>query len=66
MIDVFIKQHVTILKLDCKINSEMQSYLGKTGKIKGFKKLREQTIVYLIEFLDYNRVWVTEQEFYPT
>jgi hypothetical protein len=61
---LFINKYCKIIGLQCKISSEMQYYSGQIGIIKGTKKLSDCTPIYLIEFLDYSRIWTTPKEFH--
>lgn len=58
----FINQKVLIMKFNCKIELEIQCYSLKIGVIKGIKKLRNNFNIYLIEFLNHNRIWVMAHE----
>lgn len=57
-----INQKVVIIKLDCKMSLEVQYYSLQIGIIKGIKKLRNNFTIYLIEFLNHNRIWAMEHE----
>lgn len=59
----YIDKRAAITKIGCKINSNMQYYSGQTGSIKGVKKIKNYTLIYLIEFFDDNRIWSTKKEF---
>lgn len=61
-ISYIINQQVRTTRFDCKINLEIQYYSNQTGIIKGIKKLKHNTFIYLIEFLNYNRIWIMTQE----
>lgn len=65
LVDYFINQEVTITRFHCKINLEIQYYSNQKGIIKGIKKLKHNIFIYLIEFLNHNRIWVMKQEFRP-
>lgn len=45
-----------------KIGAQIQHYSSKKGIIKGLKIINRCIIIYLIEFADHNRAWVTEKE----
>lgn len=57
-----IDQEVLITKFNCKTNLEIQYYSQQIGIIKGIKKLRNNFTIYLIEFLNHNRIWVVVNE----
>ena len=57
-----MNQKVLIIKLDCKMNLEIQYYSLQIGIIKGIKKIRNNFTIYLIEFLNHNRIWAMEHE----
>ena len=61
-ISYIINQQVRTTRFDCKINLEIQYYSNQTGIIKGIKKLKHNTFIYLIEFLNHNRIWIMTQE----
>jgi len=63
VINQLINQKVIIIKLNYKINSEIQYYSNQVGVIKGIKKINKNIFIYLIEFLNHNRIWVMKQEF---
>ena len=58
----FIGQEIIITNFSYKIDSNIQYYSQKKGNIKGFKKLRSHITLYLIEFLDYSRIWFITYE----
>lgn len=47
-------------------NSRSGLCLNKIMYIKGAKRLKEGSSIYLIELLDHNRIWVTKQELQST
>lgn len=57
-----MNQKVLIIKLDCKISLEVQYYSLQIGIIKGIKQLKNNFTIYLIEFLNHNRIWVMGHE----
>lgn len=57
-----INKKSKIVKIEYGISSVIQQCEGKTGVVKGIKKLEECNIAYLIEFLDDSRIWITEKE----
>ena len=57
-----IHERVIILQLKCRADSEIQYYSQRTGSIQGIKKLNNHLIIYLIEFLNHNRIWVMVPE----
>lgn len=61
----FINQKVLIMKFNCKIELDIHYYSLKIGVIKGIKKLRNNFTIYLIEFLNHNRIWVMAHELKP-
>lgn len=61
-ISYIINQQVRIIRFDCKINLEIQYYSNQIGVIKGIKKLKHNTFIYLVEFLNHNRIWAMIQE----
>lgn len=58
-----INNKTKIRKLYCKINSELQYYTYQIGIIKGIKQTKYKVLIYLVEFPNHNRIWVTQQEF---
>lgn len=48
--------------IDYRIGSKIQHYSGKIGTIAGIKILNNYMSIYLIEFMDHNRIWVTKKE----
>lgn len=63
LINQVINKKVIITTLNCKINSEIQYYSNQIGIIKGLKTINKNIILYLIEFLNHNRMWAMKQEF---
>jgi len=63
LINQLINKKVIITKLNCNINSNIQYYSNQVGLIKGIKKMNQNIYLYLIEFLNHNRIWVMKQEF---
>lgn len=63
LVNQSINKKVIVTKLNCKINSEIQYYSNQVGLIKGIKKIDKNIFIYLIEFLNHNRIWVMKQEF---
>ena len=61
--DYLIDQQVITLSFSYNIDSNIDKYLQKIGNIKGIKKTKNQIHIYLIEFLNYNRIWMTSKEF---
>ena len=57
-----INQEVLIKKFNCKIDSDIHYYSQKRGTIKGIKKFNSHVTLYLIEFLNHNRIWVMAHE----
>lgn len=60
-----IDQEVIITKFNCKIDSDIQYYSQQMGIIKGIKKVKNHLSIYLIEFLNHNRIWVMAHELKP-
>lgn len=58
----FSKQYVKLANTGCGIYSKIKYYSGNVYAVKGIKRLSCHTSIYLIEFLDHNRAWVTKQE----
>lgn len=58
-----INQIVQIKEFHCKMSLEMKYYSKQKGKIKGIKNLKKKQHIFLIEFLNYNRVWAMTREF---
>ena len=54
---------VLIQNLYCKINLNLQYYINNIGKLKGIKKTHSCELIYLIEFINGDRIWVMETEF---
>lgn len=54
---------VLIQKLYCKINLNLQYYINNIGKLKGIKKNYSHESIYLIEFINGDRIWVLKKEF---
>ena len=54
-------KYVKIKELEYEISIEIKQYFGKQGKIQGNLFLN-QIIINLVEFNNYNRIWLTEQE----
>jgi len=63
LVNQLINKKVIVTKLNCKINSNIQYYSNQVGLIKGIKKIDKNIFIYLIEFLNHNRVWLLKQEF---
>jgi len=63
LVNQLINKKVIVIKLKCKINSELQYYSNQVGLIKGIRKINSNIFIYLIEFLNHNRIWVMKQEF---
>ena len=59
----FIGQKVITLSFSCSIESNIDKYSQQPGNIKGIKKTKNQIQIYLIEFLNYNRIWMIPKEF---
>jgi len=57
-----INKIVTIKEFHCKIDSELKYYSNRTGKIKGVKVLQNNITIYLIEFINHNRIWARREE----
>lgn len=57
-----INQRVIIKHLESKIELEIKHYSQHIGYIKGIKILEKGTFLYLIEFLNHNRIWVIDNE----
>ena len=54
---------VLIKKLYCKINLNLQYYINNKGKLKGIKQNYSHESIYLIEFMNGDRIWVMKKEF---
>lgn len=63
LINQLINKKIIVINLNYKISEEIQYYSNKRGVIKGIKKINENTCIYLIEFLNHNRIWLIKQEF---
>jgi len=57
-----INQRVVIKNLKYTIDSKMDYFIQQSGYIKGIKTSQINPILYLIELLNYNRIWVVAQE----
>nr|QCI06257.1 cytochrome b6-f complex subunit PetP [Dicranema revolutum] len=53
---------VKIKKINNKQNSRVINYLYKTGVIAGRKIINQKLNVSIIEFKDYTRIWMLENE----
>lgn len=58
-----INQKIKIKEFYCKTDSELQYYTNQIGTIKGIKQIKYKIFIYLVEFLNYNRIWTIQQEF---
>ena len=54
---------IQIKTIHCTINMEIKYYYNKKGKITGVKSLNNQDYIYLIELLNYSKIWLFKQEF---
>ena len=54
---------VKIQILYCKINLNLQYYTNYIGKLKGIKKSHFDHTIYLIEFINGDRIWALRREF---
>ena len=54
---------VQIREFHCKIHLEIKYYSSKKGQLKGIKVLENNIPIYLIEFINHNRIWALKQEF---
>ena len=54
---------VLIQKLYCKINLNLQYYIHNIGKLKGIKQTYYHESIYLVEFINGDRIWVMKKEF---
>lgn len=59
----YLNRNIKVKNLKYQVRFNMQCYLKKAGKIKGFKKLPNNRTIYLIEFLNQNRIWFAIKEF---
>lgn len=59
----FINQKVIIINFTCRTDSHIHYYVKQVGNIKGVKKLQNHITIYLIEFLNHNRIWIIPEEF---
>lgn len=59
---VYLNRQFKILKPYSVLSSSIEYCINKVSYIKGVKKIREEALIYLIELLDHNRIWVTKQE----
>lgn len=57
-----IDQKIIVTNLSYKTASRILYYSYKIGKIKGIKKLQNHITLYLVEFLDHNRIWFIRYE----
>ena len=58
-----INYKIKIKEFYCKTDSELQYYTHQIGTIKGVKQVKYKIFIYLVEFLNHNRIWATLQEF---
>lgn len=58
-----INKIVQVKEFHCKVDLEIKYYSNQQGKIKGNKTFNNNSCIYLIEFKNYNRIWVTSKEF---
>lgn len=58
-----INKIVQIREFHCKINLEIKYYSSKKGQLKGIKILENNIPIYLVEFINCNRIWALRQEF---
>lgn len=63
---VNLQEEVNIQEMNCTIPSEITYFHNKTGKVKGAKTLRKDGKVFLVEFNNYNRVWMLPKELKST
>lgn len=49
-------------ELQYKISPARQYYSNKEGIIQGIKTTQYKTDIYLVEFLNHNRIWITQEE----
>ena len=59
----YINQIVKIKEFHCKIDLEITYYTHQQGIIRGIKILEHNICIYLIEFMNLNRIWATRKEF---
>ena len=57
-----INQRVIIKNLKYTIDNKMDYYMQQSGYIKGIKTSPINPSLYLIELLNYNRIWVVAHE----
>ena len=58
----FINQTLWIHQETYTFNSKNLESKQKSGTIKGLKRYNKNTTLYLIEFLNHNRIWIIEKE----
>ncbi len=63
LLNSYINKIVQIREFRCKIDLEIKYYSNKKGTLKGIKTLEKNTPIYLVEFINHNRIWAIRQEF---
>lgn len=62
LIPIYLKQKVKINRLGPDTCKRIASYIGQIGVVKGRKTMNKNQTIFLVEFEDYNRVWVKSNE----
>ena len=57
-----MKQKITMIECKHNIYSQIDYFLDPLVTIKGLKKLDDNISIYLIELINYNRVWAIHVE----
>jgi hypothetical protein len=57
-----INENVWIYKEICPLKHQRIHFKKTAGIIKGIKRCNKDTSLYLIEFLNHNRIWIIEKE----
>lgn len=60
---ITISQKVQIQKVCCGIKLDIKYYNSQKGQIIGIKNLNQKKRIYLIEFFNYDRIWLVKHEF---
>ena len=58
----FIHQNLCIHQETYTFNPKNPDSKQNSGTIKGLKRYNKKTRLYLIEFLNHNRIWIIEKE----
>lgn len=60
--DYLINQKIIFFNIKFQLSSKIDYCSQQEGTIKGVKILRNQIKIYLIEFLNHNRIWTISEE----